>query len=197
MIGSVTSTDGLTRVKPPRKDPVLKKMYFSLDGPEGPSKDFQRYAYQLLHNKLVSLIHYLGVEKVAVDFVHGNAKNNTEKKYVRTCLSYLNTCKSLVTTDIASKVYKKEIAATCDPDSALVCAPRNMKQLRNLRFQHLQQTRISHDTLFNMHEIAYDIPGFVWRITTFPDLLCICGLKEVLSEFDRVLLLKSHFQLVS
>lgn len=156
--------------KLPRKDPVLRKMYFSLDGPEGPSKDFQRYAYQLIHSKLVTLIHYLGDENVAVDLDHGNAKYNIEKKYIMTCSSYFNTSNPLVKTNTASVVYKKAIAETCDPDSVSICTPRNMKQLRNLRFQHLQQIRISHDTLFNLHEIAYDIPGFIWRITTF--LIC-------------------------
>ena len=88
---------------------------------------------------------------------------------------------------------KLQIAIKCDPETASVYTPRNLKQLRNLRFQHLQQTRISQDTLYNLHEIAYDIP----KITTYPDLLCICGLKEMLSEFDRVLLLEFNFQLVS
>ena len=31
-------------------------------------------------------------------------------------------------------------------------------------------------------------PGFVWKITTFPDLVCVCGLKELLNEADRVIL---------
>lgn len=45
--------------------------------------------------------------------------------------------------------------------------------------------RISQDTLYNLHEISYDTPDFIWKITTFPDLLCICGLKALLTEFDR------------
>ena len=67
-----------------------------------------------------------------------------------------------------------------------VMTPRNIKQLRNLRFKILNQSRIFQDALFNVHEIAYDIPGFVWKITTFPDLVCICGLQAV-EEEDRVL----------
>ena len=27
--------------------------------------------------------------------------------------------------------------------------------------------------------------GFVWKITKFPDLVCVCGLKELLDEADR------------
>ena len=60
---------GVTKL--PHKDPVLRKLYFSLDAPgKGPSTAFQRYAYQLLNDKSVTLIHYLGDEKVAVDFSH-------------------------------------------------------------------------------------------------------------------------------
>lgn len=72
-----------------------------------------------------------------------------------------------------------------------------MKQLRNLHFQYLKQSRLSQDALYNIHEIAYDNPGFVWKITTFPDLVCVCGLQELLDELDRVLLLDSPSQLLS
>ena len=75
--------------------------------------------------------------------------------------------------------------------------PRDMKQLRNLRYQQLQQSRISKDDLYNLHEIAYDVSGFVWKIITFPDLVCIFGLKEILEEFDKVLQLEHGSQLLS
>ncbi len=73
-----------------------------------------------------------------------------------------------------------------------------MKQLHNLRYKHLNESRISRDALYNLHDIAYDIPGFfTWKITTFPDLVCICGLQEILEEADNVLTLKSSGQLLS
>ena len=37
----------------------------------------------------------------------------------------------------------------------------------------------------------------MWRITTYPDLVCVFGMPEVLEELDRVLLLKSESQLLS
>ena len=78
-----------------------------------------------------------------------------------------------------------------------VTTPRNMKQLCNLRYKHLNQTRISRDALYNKHELAYDIPGFIRKITTYPDLVCICGLQEILEEANKVLQLKSPSQLLS
>lgn len=171
----------------------MKKMYFSIDTPGGPCNDFKRYAYQLMNDKSKTLIQYCGDHTKVIDFPHGNMKNHPEKNFVRTCPSYLSTCKTLIETKTAGVVYKKEVAgAACDDDSAPVYTPRNLKQLRNLRHKHLNQLRISHDTLYNLHEIAYDIPGFIWKITTFPDLLCICGLEEIISEFNRVILVSSH-----
>ena len=78
-----------------------------------------------------------------------------------------------------------------------VTTPRNMKQLCNLRYKHLNQTRISRDALYNKHELAYDIPGFIRKITTYPDLVGICGLQEILEEANKVLQLKSPSQLLS
>jgi len=46
-----------------------------------------------------------------------------------------------------------------------------------------------------MHELAYDIPWFY--LENQPDLVCICGLQELLEELDRVLLLDPHSQLLS
>ncbi len=40
--------------------------------------------------------------------------------------------------------------------------------------------QISQDTLYNLHEIAYDLPGFIFKITTF-------WLEKLLTECDRVL----------
>ena len=95
-------------------------------------------------------------------------------------------------------VYKKEVAtAACDSQFGPVLTPRNIKQLRNLRYQHLNDIRLSRDSLYNLHEIAYDIPGFIWKISTFPDLICVCGLEEIITEFDRVLHIDSNKQLLS
>lgn len=85
----------------------------------------------------------------------------------------------------------------CDPELVPVQTPRNMKQLRKLRFKCLNNSRISRDALFNLHEIAYDIPGFVWKINTYPDLVCTCGLQEVVEEADKILMLPHELQLLS
>ena len=57
-----------------------------------------------------------------------------------------------------------------------------------------QQRRISQDALYNLHEIAYDLPEFVWVIQTYPSLICVCGMQEVLDQLDRLLLVDSPSQ---
>lgn len=118
------------------------------------------------------MVHYVGNEKIAVDFPHQNSNKN--KPFVRTCPSYLEKCEALVEKKKANVVYKQEVASMkCDPKLAPVQTPRNVKQLRNLRFKRLNKSRISHDAFYNLHEIAYDTPDFVWKISTYPDLVCI------------------------
>ena len=51
--------------------------------------------------------------------------------------------------------------------------------------------------LYNVHEMALDMENFVHFITTFPDLLIICGLKQILEEMELVLGNQSLDQLLS
>ena len=51
--------------------------------------------------------------------------------------------------------------------------------------------KLTHDSLYNLHEIAANILDFVHVVITHPDLVCICGSKELLQELDRVPLLQS------
>ena len=98
----------------------------------------------------------------------------------------------------ASGVYKQEVAqASATGSHVPTVLPRNLKQLQNLRFKNLKQSRISRDDLYNLHEISYDINGFVHKIITYPDLTCICGLDAILNEINKVLQLKDVGQLLS
>lgn len=86
---------------------------------------------------------------------------------------------------------------SCAPELVPVKTPRNLKQLRNMRYKCLHKSRISQDTLYNLHEVAYDVSGYMWKITTYPDLTCVFGMQELLEELDKVLLLKCDNQILS
>ena len=180
----------------PKSNPIVTKRYFDVDTAKGRSSEFQRQAYQLVGNSSATLVHYLGDESIACDFAHRGSKK--DRPFIRTAPSTMTRLSNLVTTNTASNVYKKEVSSmSCD--GAVVCTqvPRDMKQLRNMRYGKLHQSRISQDSLYNIHEIAYNVPGFVWRINTYPDLVVIFGLQEILDEFEKVISLQHGRQLIS
>lgn len=140
----------------------------------------------------------LGDETKAIDFNHGNTKEGTCKPFVRTCPSTLKKLKSDCSVNTAGTVYKREVSTMRDPPELVpIKTPRNLKQLRNMRYKCLQQSRISQDTLYNLHEVAYDVSGYMWKIITYPDLTCVFGMQEVLEELDKVLLLDCDNQILS
>lgn len=162
-------------------------MYFVTATPDGNDSRFKRLAYQMIDTTepTLTLIQYVGDESVAIDYPHGNRKG-TSITHIRTCPSVLK--KVSQSEDIPSNVYKKEIASdTCEPSHQSVLKPRNCKQVSYVQAKQRQRSRLSHDALYNVHELAYDLNGFVAKITTYPDLILVCGLKEITREFDRVL----------
>ena len=108
--------------------------------------------------------------------------------------------KQACTVSTASKVYKSSVTKVCGEtdDHLAVLQPRDQKQVQNVRMNELKSRRISHDALYNMHELAIDMPNFIHTIRTHPDLVCVCGHSAILEELDRVLLLDSSLpQLLS
>ena len=52
--------------------------------------------------------------------------------------------------------------------------------------------------MFNVHEIAIDLDGFVSKITTYPDLVIVCGHPKLLTEMNNLLQIGAvHGQLFS
>ena len=150
----------------PRKEPRVKKSYYLLDTPNGPSKAFQRHTYQL-PNKDITVIHYIGDERAMSHFPHRNAKYSTSP-FIRSCPSHIKKWEEKCQVNKANVVYKKEVAqASCQPEHVPVCIPRNLQQLRSIRHRRLNRQRISSDELYNLHELAYDNPSLARQ--AFPD----------------------------
>ena len=174
----------------PKKDPIVQKSYFQISTPHGPSRDFLRHSYQLIPSNHFTLIQYLGDDRTASNIPHGNAMNHT-RHHVRTCPSVLKELENQCALSSTSKVYKSCITKLPPVSNMPVLQPRNSTQVENVRRKMLKRQRISHDTLYNLHELAVDMPSFIHSIKTYPDLVCICGEKSMLNELDRVLLLDS------
>ena len=89
------------------------------------------------------------------------------------------------------KVYRNQITKIASPTHSSVKQPRDIKQVKNVRYQTLGKQRLSHDALYYFHELAIDMPSYIHLIHTHPDLVCACGKKELLDELDCVLLIES------
>ena len=139
------------------------------------------------------LIHYLGDETIAVNFSHGNCKDNYHRVFHRSCPSVLADLSSIQ--DLPSNIYKSAIAKPpieCSSVQQSVWMPRNLRQIKNLQSKERQKSRLTRDALYNLHEIAYDLDGFVKIIHTYPDLIFICGLDEFVHELSLILLIDSE-----
>ncbi len=169
----------------------MRKSYFHVANPKGPSSEFVQHAYELVPSTNCVLVHYLGDEKAAVDYPHGNRKHN-ERNHIRTCPSVLDELAQQTAMSSTSKVYKSSVTKLPPQASHIhVLQPRNLKQVENTRMKQLKKQRVSHDALYNLHKLAIDMPDFIHHITTYPDLVCVCAQKGPLQELDRVLLLSS------
>lgn len=180
----------------PRKKPLIKKKYFYISTNDGPNTGFRKDVYHDLTNSPSTfIIHYIGNEKLSVPGPHGNNLRQS-KLFFRTKPSVLNELQDKVSTREAHKVYKDEIS-TKTTGHETVAKPRNVKQLQNIRAKIKQDERLSRDAILNAHDIAYDSENFMWHISSYPDLVVVCGAGEMLMELDRVLRLKSRDQLLT
>lgn len=164
------------------------KIHFSIVLPSGRDLRFKRHAYFTLDAQQkrgnTVLLHYVGNESIIVDYPHGNAKHN--HNYYRTCPSVLSDLSSIH--DLPSNVYKNSVASSnCLTEYQSHLVPRNSRQIINLQKKERQKLRLSHDALYNLHELAYDLKDFVKVVKTFPNLVVVCGLDILLKELDLIL----------
>ena len=128
--------------------------------PEGRDGRFRCNVYQLLDDPNgLTLVHYIGDHTIAAAFRHGNAKGSSQT-FTRTCPSVLRNVEDL--SDLPSNIYKREVGKSdCLSEHQPVLVPRNSKQVDNMQLQTHQKFCLTHDALYNMHELAYDLGGFV------------------------------------
>ena len=135
------------------------------------------------------LIHYLGDESIDANFPHGNNKVQDAHNFQRTCPSVLKKLSSI--DDFPANIYKKVIGnSDCPPEYQSAYQPKNTCQIRNLQKKERQRYRHSQDALYNLHELYYDLQGFIKSVTTLPDMIVICGLDSVINELEAILQIK-------
>jgi len=65
-------------------------------------------------------------------------------------------------------------AAQATVATTVTVALRDLEQIKNMKKIIRNNARLSRDTLYNLHEFAYDYSNFIHQILTFPDLSIIC-----------------------
>ena len=65
--------------------------------------------------------------------------------------------------------------------------PRDKTQVRNCHKSEREKLKLSHDSLYNLLLLAYELGDFIHHITLFPDLICVAGLKSIIKEFNKLL----------
>lgn len=174
----------------PASMPVVKKIYAVNVNDKGKNLDFKRSTYTLLDdakNACLTLIHYTGDHTKATQFPHGNSKSKGKRPYIRSCPSVLQEASEVQ--DVPSNVYKKMVAEVdCTSCHQPVLTPRDVTQIKNIQARNRQKFRLTHDALYNLHELAYDLGDFVSKINTYPNLIIVCGLKGIKQELDRLIL---------
>ena len=66
----------------------------------------------------------------------------------------------------------------------------DMRQVKNQKTKVNRESRLSQDSLNNLHQIAYHLGDFVWKIESFPDLCLILGLDSIVSELENLITLQ-------
>ena len=124
--------------------------------------------------------YYIGDDSLAIGRPHGSSEKN-DQDYFRTCPSVMKRLALLP--NLPGNLYKDAIAnSDCPSAQHPIMMPRNSIQISNIQKRQCSKQRLSHDALYNLHELAYDLDDFVLIIKTFPDLIVICGLKKMVKE---------------
>jgi hypothetical protein len=187
----------------PRNNPEVKKIHFGIVLPSSSRYNvgFRRQAFFPLATSAKAprlvLIHYIGDESIAVQYPHGNSHNKAT--FHRTYPSVIKKLALATSHEMPGNVYKKAIStADCPVNYQPHCVPRNLQQVSSIQHHERQKNRLTHDAIYNLHELSYDLGSFVRIIKTYPDLMIICGLDKIVEDLNMVLKVDSDLpQLLS
>jgi hypothetical protein len=85
--------------------------------------------------------------------------------------------------------YRKLLIDTADEPPQF--QPRDLQQVHYFKSSSTAHGKLAKDEFLTLHELAYMLPGFIWSITTYKDLMVTCGLKfftDMLHQSSVVLL---------
>lgn len=192
----------------PKRDPLVKKLFYIGKNPEGKTNKFQRHAFTLIGDQRFPkpvLVHYIGDENVMIDHPHGNTKKSSEPYFavapsVRRSLgggngnggnsNKPNRSMNILIQDGTITAHTPDALNNYNP----VLTPRNKLQVRNIkrniRKQNEKQVTSTED-MMTLYSLGTELPGFFHYVRTYPDLAIIVGLTDLASEVDNLLKLNA------
>mgnify|MGYP003471151593 FL=1 len=170
---------------------IVKKFFNITDGKSNDSR-FQKHVFlvESSHhiNNFIFIVYY-GDESVYVPAPHRNSKKNTPfvptKKSVIEAIKLEGDSKPVQVQNIVNSKLKYS-AKECKFSSV-----RDDRQVKNVQVSLRNLKKLSHDSLYNLHEIYYHLGGYISDVKLAPDVYVIMGLQEAIDEFDKLLQLKT------
>ena len=84
---------------------------------------------------------------------------------------------------LAIMVYK----VTVTEYQSVMDKPRNVRQVQYIREKTMTDERPTKDAISNLQAMVFEDEGFIHYIATYPDLVCIAGLGEILMHLNSIL----------
>ena len=140
-------------------------------------------------------MHYLGDHNDYQPEPHGNSKSRN-RGYIRTCPSVIAEIKKSVNIRPAATYHKmvNDVGHGHIAHEA-VNKPKNRKQVENAVQTQKNKNKISHDAIYNANWIAHELHDFIYEIRTFPELVFFMAHPDIISDFNKLLMMKSNEQL--
>lgn len=176
-----------------KNEPYILARRYNLSQHKGDQKGtdaFQRRVY-LDKNIGLTLVHYIGDQSLYNSRPHGNDKSENPSEYRRTMPSVLYALKKQTKTQTAGTVFKQMSTNGVPGIYQGEMNPRNLRQVKHQRDQSNKSNRISHDELYSTLQLAYHLEGIIHDITIYPDMNVILAHPDILTELNKVLLVKS------
>jgi len=182
----------------PKRDPLVKKLFFIGKNPDGKTSKFQRHVYTLIGDQRSPkpvLVHYLGDETVMIDHPHGNTKKSSAPYFatapsVRKSITY----KAQSPNGTPNRVLQEHTLESFEGLANPVLTPRNKIQVRNIR-RNLKKAnekqRPSAEDMATLYSLGTELPGFFHYVRTYPDFAIIVGLNDLGFEVENLLKLNA------
>ncbi|CAF0941334.1 unnamed protein product [Didymodactylos carnosus] len=145
-------------------DHTFKKLY-QVAQTVSKEKEFEKHVYVSSKNPSDMVVHYIGDEQKGI-------------QKLKTPKSVLNKIDLLVETITPAQVYRNLISGNENADKI-----RNEQQIISRRNLHLRKQKLSHDELYNVYDMGFELPNFVHSYSLLPNYLTEI-MKTLCPEID-------------